>query len=217
MFFVLVYKLVFFLLYDVPVQINVTIFDSICRDDVINREFIPIRLIQSFAMIIITRTCNLNIVLNEWPAYIICGKNFISYFFLFSLNVKGYISDLTNLSNGSNIWPRIKNTAHPSIRDIRDVPGFRIVRQWTVEDATHTQTIQLQTPAITETCPQQHRQVRTGFCSVFPSLRWLRWIIYPKKSDFSLCRAGVHVSKRSLNSFDQYWSAYENRVHFDYN
>lgn len=109
MFFVLVYKLVFFLLYDVPVQINVTIFDSICRDDVINREFIPIRLIQSFAMIIITRTCNLNIVLNEWPAYIICGKNFISYFFLFSLNVKGYISDLTNLSNGSNIWPRIKN------------------------------------------------------------------------------------------------------------
>ena len=63
--FVLVYKLVFFLLYDVPVQINVTIFDSICRDDVINREFIPIRVIHSVAMIIITRTCNLNIVLSE--------------------------------------------------------------------------------------------------------------------------------------------------------
>lgn len=63
--FVLVYKLVFFLLYDVPVQINVTIFDSICRDDVINREFIPIRVIHSVAMIIITRTYNLIIVLSE--------------------------------------------------------------------------------------------------------------------------------------------------------
>ena len=63
--FVLVYKLVFFLLYDVPVQINVTIFNSICSDDVINREFIPIRVIHSVAMIIITRTCNLNIVLSE--------------------------------------------------------------------------------------------------------------------------------------------------------